>query len=344
MDFIPSRHVAKHCRDIAWEFSDRDKAALTLHWGRSFEAGLSALERLKSELGDEKVISDIDEYIASERAELARFEQEGDGIVFVLQHYDEEYGDWSTDGLFASAEDAVERGKRLGSTFEITKALVVPRSGSLPRAARAELNPYMVEGVEDKGVDELVSYPDEDDDDGQRGTATYAAGGTLLRVWCASPDEPDKEQLMREHDPERFYNAFVELPNPFEAGDIVQLVPAGTRSGGDVAVVSTSQAEWAKYMERVRTKDLPYDFSDCGITILVVGEDGRISHEHVPVAYLEPCGADTGEADPALVEALVDIVKHGAGEIDWLLLQYDRVRHGAGKKNGNVSGFDIVEM
>ena len=87
-------------------------------------------------------------------------------------------------------------------------------------------------------------------------------------------------------DPARFENAYMEIPNPFEKGDVVHVV--GTDRYG---IVLISQTEWEAYklrMNQVTGKD----FIDASITVDFLCQNGQFSHDHVNPIFLEKIEPD----------------------------------------------------
>ena len=327
-DLIPSKYYANYIDSINWQFSDRDKAALALHWGRSFENELTALKELKSELTDANIIAEIDDYVSRQRTKLEEFSASGDNFVFSLNHYDEHDRCHHTDGFFADFEDACKRGKKLNFEFEVTKFLVVPKGGSFPRFVNGGVNPYILDDLEEKTAEDLVHFSDEEDN-GEIGSASFAADGTLTYLWLARMDIPTKSELLKEHDPDHFHNAFVKMPSPYDTGDIVKLVSTELRQGGRCGVVSTSKEEWTNYLEQIENVSSADSF-DSGITVFMVDEDGNVRHEHIPPAYMEPYAPAQDDPDRDLLKSLSAVAKD-SGALHWFLFNYERRRHNTGE-------------
>ena len=95
-----------------------------------------------------------------------------------------------------------------------------------------------------------------------------------------------KEELEILFSPARFENAYMEIPNPFEKGDMVRVV--GTDRYG---MVRTSQAEWEEYKVRMHQMT-GKDFIDASITVDFLCGDGEFSHDHINPIFLEKMDPD----------------------------------------------------
>lgn len=81
--------------------------------------------------------------------------------------------------------------------------------------------------------------------------------------------------------------AFIEVPNPFERGDIIRLV-----GSEDYGIVETTQKQWKKDLVKYQSderqqKGLCEDFSDVQIRVVFLDNDGAFSHAHINPIDLE---------------------------------------------------------
>lgn len=82
-------------------------------------------------------------------------------------------------------------------------------------------------------------------------------------------------------------SAYIEVPNPFERGDMVRFI--GTE---DYGIVETSQKEWKEDYARYHSDEwkqtgIDRDFSDVQIRVAFLGDDGTFGHSHVNPICLE---------------------------------------------------------
>lgn len=80
--------------------------------------------------------------------------------------------------------------------------------------------------------------------------------------------------------PNKFTNAFIPFPDPFERGDIVR-----DCISGKIGVVETSQSEWNDYLKR-NENNKAYDYSDATLIVQFLDNEG-FSHSHIQPIYLE---------------------------------------------------------
>ena len=126
----------------------------------------------------------------------------------------------------------------------------------------------------------------------------------------------DEKKLDIIFNPRRFENAYVDIPNPFEAGDIVRL----TTDGGQ-GIVMTSQKEWKEYNEKMKATNCA-DFSDVNIIVDLLLEDGHIVHNHINPIFLEKYDPTEDEIDYDLLRAGSGIYTGRCG-LDWFTECYD---------------------
>lgn len=328
IEFIPSKDVRAYAAEVGWEFSDMDKASLVHHLDLPCEREFAALEELKGELSDEKVIAQIDSYLAYERGRLAVARRSGAGFVFVLVYKDEDDELEYPQGYFADVETARRFGKSAGVEFTVEKHRMLGEGEPEPERAGALLvNPAF---VPDASVDELVILPDDPDlalIDAEVAWMRFSADGELLRFWCGEgePLPETREEVERVFGRDTFENAYVEMPNPFEAGDIVRLVGPG-HLDGRIGIVETSQEQWKEYDERQRTKLADVcDFSDAQIVVETWREEGGFVHEHVQPVYIERYEVPEDAPEREVLLCASDLAA-GRGGLDWFLMYLDKYR------------------
>jgi len=207
-------------------------------------------------------------------------------------------GDEEPMGCFTHAEPAVRMGRERGCTFSVSKYRFVDVP-TLPVRHKIVWNPYL---FDDKLQEDskMLELPERTLGSCWAGCADYNGRGELCHI---SIDKalPASEEKYTEllYSAQRFENMYVELPNPFQLGDIVQMV--GDHADGRRGVVETSQEEWARFHDRVRD-GLYADHSDASVTVEFPAKNG-FSHEHISPLYLERCQPGKDEPDHDILEA-----------------------------------------
>lgn len=328
IELIPSKDVREHVRKAGWEFSDRDKAALAHHLGLPCEEEFAVLEELKGELQDEEVIAQVDAYLAHERRQLAAARRLGAGFVFVLEYQEEGDQFEYPQGYFADLETACRFGKLAGVEFTVEKHRMLGKGTPKPESNDALLvNPAF---LPEASIDELVIRSDDPDlilYDARVAWMRFTAEGELLRFWCGEGEgiPESREELEPIFGRDTFENAYVQMPNLFEAGDIVRCVGPSCFDGR-IGVVETSQEQWAEYEERQRTTfSAVCDFSDAQIIVEFWSEEGGFSHSHVQPVYIERYEVPEDAPERDVLMCASDLLA-GRGGLDWFLMHLDKYR------------------
>ena len=117
----------------------------------------------------------------------------------------------------------------------------------------------------------------------------------------------------------RFEHKFVEVPNPFEVGDIVRVVGDSERFG----IVETSQEEWKKYLQRVKETKLTDSWLDAAITCCFFNEE--LEAFHVSPIFLEKVEVEEidEEEKRELLQAGSELMK-GKGMLSYFLYLYGK--------------------
>lgn len=226
-------------------------------------------------------------------------------------------------GYFAAPETAYERGLKLDGAFSVDKYQIVGRDGVGIKKCKGYFNPYM---MSEMSKEELV---DEHDGDGLIASLRYTQDGILQSFWSQEIERDDGDTMKRLFDPSLFKNAFINMPNPFEKGDIVRLMPDECHG-----VVNTSQAHWMEFLKEVDAgKFKACDFWDASIIVECVSEQGYISHHHFPPVFLEKYEPREGDDDYEVLVTASDLLR-GIGGLDWFLHQYDTYKEKCKMKSG----------
>ena len=250
-----SKDVLEYMDRTGFRFSDADTATII------FQSELPEPEqiRLLSEIGekteDAVLRQQIEERIAYERLCYQRFQENDGGCFYELSAAeDTEYFQLNdVIGHFHSVDLAIKHAKRFKTSFYIKKFQIIGLREDI-------IAPY--------GISRL-RFPWEDTDSVKDYVGDAISGcrfdtsGNMLYCWSSEESEERKKvDDWPASRTERFEWRFIELPNPFDLGDIVRRIGSNT-----VGIVSTSQKRWHESLRLVKERNLAYDFSDATITV-----------------------------------------------------------------------------
>lgn len=271
---IPSRDVRDLIEKEGYVFADFEKATLIFNNIQNYGERRVRLQELAESTKDLKLKAMIEKRIAWDEEDIAFFEEEKEGYVYILNSKEFAPEDCYC-GCFANVKLAHEYGRKLGFDFSIEKHVVIGSGSDRYPKRKMLTNPYLLK-IEDWS--ECVQEYEQSDTVVAK--FHYNKRGDLL--YFGSDVERDlKDELEMEFSPDRFENAYMEIPNPFEKGDVVRVV--GTDSLG---IVLTSQLEWEEY--KVRMSQISgKDFIDASITVDFLTDVGQFSHDHVNPVFLE---------------------------------------------------------
>ena len=311
LDFI-SKDVREYMEQNGLSFTDFEKAALIHNFGLPVLERLELLQKLAEKTEDEVLKDQIREKIAVDQENLDAFRDNTEGYVYAVELEDED-GDRYCDAYFSTPARAFDYGmeKNEGRKFRIQKHLIIGYHGQEPKKGKGYRNPWL---MKDATIEECVT--ESDSDRKMMAEASYSKDGVLQFFWSTEIERTDEEHLKRSYDPESYENAFIPFPNPFEMGDIVQVV--GEKGPG---IVSTSQLEWQKFLERVEA-GLYVDFSDASIIVDFLQDNGTIMHGHICPVYLERYQPNKGDDDYNLLIAGQAVLR-GQCDLDWFTHCYD---------------------
>ena len=307
IDFI-SKDVLQYMEQNNLEFNDSQAVALICHSWLSVPERHKRLEEFAAETEDENLRKQITEMLSVEKEDLKAFHKNTKGFVYAVLA--KETSDEPC-GYFATPELAYAHGLKQTCAFTINKYQIVGQNGAEMRKSKGYWNPYL---MTEMSMEELV---DESDRNGLIAWLDYTQDGILQDFWSQEIERSDKGNIERLYSPNRFENAFVPMPNPFERGDIVRRLPNGCHG-----VVSTSAEEWLDLLEKVNAgKYKGSDFSDASVTVEFVHED-YICHDHVNPAFLERYEPEKGDDDYDLLMTASDLLR-GRGGLGWFVRCYE---------------------
>lgn len=247
---IPSKDVRNYIIETGWVFTDEQKAVLLVYGCEPLKEQHSHLQKLKNNTTDRDLQKRIAGYLNREDLRFQAFKENKDkAYIYILKVKEEDisYSSILPTEYFFDLDMAYECGRETDLPFMIEK--------------------YLVEAPEITGRYDPTTTFLEFDKDGE--------------AVCFSGKIPDDEIISED------FQAFFEVPNPFEQGDIVRL--AGTE---DYGIVATPQEWWKRDLAKYKTaewiqKGIEMDFSDAQIVVEFLNDDGTFSHAHINPICLE---------------------------------------------------------
>ena len=312
--YIPSRSYVAYLKEIDASFTEFETAAILHHISLPPMETVALYRAFLPDVTDEDLRRQITAEIEYMEREQAIFQTGGNDTVYLAVECDDYE---SLLGAAANYETAYELGVRSGKTFQIKKHRLLSEYPETRDTGKYYLNPYLFDGKDSQDCVKtfgLASFGF------KIGEATFEKDGTLRYLYSHEMEASrgDKENLEHLYSHKLFTNAYIDYPNPFECGDLVEFVhPGGQKTFGEMGVVNTSQADWASYSQKVRNSAC-YDQSDACITVEWLTEDGRFSHSHNPFIFLER-GVLRKEMPRAMRELLRagSEMMRGAGSLEW---------------------------
>lgn len=301
---IPSKTVREYVLETGWEFTDFQKASLLCHRGLLLKDEYSYLKALGGHTADHILRKQITEYLGEiEKGVQAFRENSGRRWIYVLK-VREEGGRWDGEyldsGCFFDWETALGYGKKENVPFEIEKYLVngMPVSKDVPSSHHA-----------DSGIQ-------------------FDKDGEAVCFWSNETAKLDNK---------RFDNAIIEIPNPFQRGDIIKC--KGTDGGDYFGIVEEEREEWekrlAQHLDRVKEGDPCIDFHDLFIGVAFLSEDGTFvfSDSTMPLD-LERYQPEEEDWDNGSIDTLLVCARDiycGRGYLSTLFETLERYRKSNGK-------------
>lgn len=296
--YIPSRSYVEYLKERGVSFTEFETAAILHQIKLPVETELSVYRELRDTVKDEKLRRQLAEEIDYIEAAFRIFKTGGEGVAYITFTYEPDY---EMIGIGANYETAYEIGVHEGQKFSIEKYALMTEYPKKPSVLKTYLNPNMLKEADKK---ECVSLIEDDDLSRSLGTFTFGKDGTLLLFYSREADEgiDDNTMLSMLYAPDRFTNAFIEYPNPFELGDVVKYARFRGEYEDGVGVIATSQADWKDFRERVKN-GLYADQSDAAITVEWLQRDRSFSHSHNPPIFLEKAELDKTQPWYSIIEA-----------------------------------------
>lgn len=311
---IPSETVRESLG--SWMPTDFELAVIIANTALPLEEKEGYLKVLAEDSDDEALCGQIHSFIRHRQRAFELIAKSDGAYVYVLKDTEDWYG------LFQDFREAKEVGLGLRKPHSIEKH-PLGRTGQLQ--AMGALNPFMAGQA--PGEEPLIRclgsvYC--------MGSIRYNKEGQAVDWWL--PTEAEEaltpgQKVRWDYDPALFPNAFVELPNPFEIGDVVRIAARGERAE-QYGVVLTSQEQWQSFFRKVKAGRYA-DYSDATLVVEFLADDqGNFVHSHVSPLELEEAGSEDPAARYYLLAGRNLILGKGTLE-DFCRMgrQYQRVRH-----------------
>lgn len=281
---IPSEYVRNYVLETGWGFTDKQKAVLLVHGDLSLKEQCSRLRALQESTADQSLKERIAKYLNSEDLRFQAFKVNSDkAYIYILKvkEGDIPYPGILPDEYFFDFDLAYGCGRETSLPFMIEKYPVEVPGIGSPRSLFTTFLEFNEDG------ESVYFYGAIQGDDGE---------------------------------PEDF-NDFIEVPNPFEKGDIVRIV--GTERYG---IIATSPKWWRSDMFKYKNGEpcwKDWDFYDAQIRVEFLCEDGTFSHDHVNPLRLERYQPEEGCDKRSAMDKLLLQASHicrGEGSLEMLYL------------------------
>lgn len=300
---IPSNYMREFYRSINRNFTDYELAAMLWNSRMKRSETLRAIKELSEFTADRRLKQQIGNRLRYEDEMYLFFASNEDGrYVYTVEYEDEEWLCGFFKGLDMAIAYARKDGKR---KFSIRKQIIV--EDDLPMQKVGEWNPNLFPEKQGE-LQEYRGYPE--------GGADYFADGEILACWCNSlPDEVEK--LVNKWSSECFENHPLILENPFDRGDIVM-------DGDEIGVIDITKEEMELHNERIRNGIITEYFDSTSTTVQYIEKDGRISHNHPSLLFLEKVKKEELPLEIREYANIVSYMVQGKYSLDFFLFDYEK--------------------
>lgn len=264
--FIPSKTVKQYIYDNNWHFSDADWATIIYNSEYLHDYKLKVLSDLAKITSNENLKTEINERIAFDNEAFERF-CDNEGCIYVVMLDDE------IAAICNKASVAYEKGCQYGANFTIEKYHIITSAteGLTMRITDTFFSPIDMKVYEQKLAPNDNVPP--------LSAIRFDENGCVMSYWSSETNIEDAEKI-EGNSPKRFEYIFIDVPNPFDEGDVVSIV--GEKGA---YYVMTSHIDWTIQNEKDKQRAI-IDWSDASIVIQKSKED-PINHIHINPLYLE---------------------------------------------------------
>lgn len=259
-ELIPSKTVREYMKEQGRVLTDFEKAVLLYHHsGMDYEEKKECLKELFEKTEDTKLKEQIRERLDYDERCQERFYKKEDREIYKLLVYSPYDDQYLESGHFLCGALAVRSGKKFQEEFYVQKI-------------------------------KLFAEETERENCQEKAARYFNADGTLRDYYSYEvPWNAQKEET----DHERFENAYVEIPFPFQNGDFV-MVKNHQELNGQICLVEGNQ----QTTETGKNKEwfCCMDYSDATIRVAYIYENAKFGHVHVNITDVEY--AEVKEEDP----------------------------------------------
>jgi len=295
---IPSKDVREYMMKNDRRFTDAEKATVAYHLDVGLMDKHDMLMDIAEHTDDLVLKQQIRERIAYDRKALSIFDTGGQKVFYALLFRNG--GEWHPGGYFDSVKNAQQKAIRRQVEYRIEKHKIHSKNDDDVCAVRMNPRIFSEPGQQ---VGEIES-------NGQPlSEARFDASGNIRSL--ITNEMPSSEtDLVDDWGATRFEERYIDIPNPFERGDIVCVTDSRR-----VGVVETSRKDWEAFNTEIAERALPVDWSDAAVTVSFLDERGAFSHDHICPLFLERAELDESEPKTKLLEAASALLT-GTGSLE----------------------------
>lgn len=311
-EFILSADMKKSLRETGRVFTDFEKAIIIYHLECPWKEKKAALCGIMNSTENEALKKQLSERIAYDEECLRLFTARTAGYIYALTWRENRRKE--VYGYFADPALAYECGPNEEYPFEIEKYRLIGWNGE--ETAGQQDTKDSAENWEERRQELL----DEDEEDkyyeGPVASLCFDREGRLRTFESREPEEedPGDEFGRGGSGTARFENAYLDLPNPFERGDIVRVVGEDWYfwhvEDHEVGIVATPQEQW----KRIYDSGESSDYTEVNVIVNFAAEDGGFWHEHINQLFLEKCPIPEGEEGERLLALREIMLREEWGE------------------------------
>lgn len=279
-DMIQSKDMLEYLEKNNYEFTEIDKATICYNSKLALPEKHRLLIQLSEKTKDQELSKMISKRVNYDAKCFDTFMSNQGNYIYTLEVYEDE--EWLNEGYFTDAQIAKAYGMVMKNPFLINKCRITTE-------------------VHKKIYSEstVAAY-------------TYDCTGNITKYWSS-----ELSDQVNSSDDDFFVKRFVNIPNPFQRGDIVRHI-----GKDEYGVVETSQSEWAEFLNMIHSKRLFADWYDASITVSFLSEDGKFSHQHINPIFLEKAEPEDSDPQKNLFEMASGLLRGEAG-FDFFLASYD---------------------
>ena len=235
-------YIRNYSRESGYRFSDLDMASIIYHQDMTMDEKQKLLRRIAKKTRDNSLKIQISERIKQDSRAISMFNENDGSSVYVLINEDDEFGYDS--GFYSSFKAAFIAAVKTKKAFDIEKHQMMNED----------------EASGSTGPVSVISFDE---------------NGNPVQYESAEIDET--EDAVKKTD-DRFEYCYINLPNPFDTGDVVR-----DAASGRCGVVITSREKWLAGREK---EDRSYE--DTLLSVDFISEDGYFENFQVSPVGLEP--------------------------------------------------------